>query len=98
MPPKRSRWAGEVENFQHPPAFVVKTVQTIAIQQPEEANISPIISEVSPPDLRVHFSIDQQSPTLDDDVRSKSVYEAENMETRDWTLCESQNIKKLSDS
>ena len=39
---------------------------------------SPVIGEESPPDPRVRRLVDQQTPTFDDDVRSKSVYEAQN--------------------
>ena len=82
-PPKQPRRAGDVENFQHIPVWVVETVQTTAVQQLEEANISPVIEEVSPPDPRVQLLIDQQTPTLDDDVRSMPVNEAENQENYD---------------
>ena len=38
-PPKLPRRAGDVENFQDPPASVVETVQNFATQ-PEDSNIS----------------------------------------------------------
>ena len=76
-PPKQPSRAGDVVNFQPPPASVVDTVQTIAIQQLEEANISPVIGAVSPPDPHVCLLIDQQTSTVDNNVKSMSVYEAE---------------------
>ena len=66
-----------------PPASVVETVQNMAIQQPEETNISPIIEEVLPPDPRVRPLIDQQTRTLEVDVRLMTVPEAENQETNE---------------
>ena len=45
-PPDSPRRAGNLENFQPPPASVVETVQNKAVQQPEEIDISPIIGEV----------------------------------------------------
>ena len=62
--PKRPRRAGDVENFQPPPKSVVKTEQNIAVQQPEEINISPIIGEVSPPAPQMLPLIGQDNPTL----------------------------------
>ena len=56
---------------------MVETVQNIAIQQPEESNISPVIAEVSPNAPEVQTLIDQDTPTL---VRSMKVLEAENQE------------------
>ena len=79
-PPKRSRRAGDAENFRPPSESVVQTVQNIATQRPEETNFSPIIGEVSIPDPRVRPLINQQTPALDYDVRSISVLEAENLE------------------
>ena len=78
-PPKRPRRAGDVENFQPPHASVVKTVQNIAEQHPEEINISPVIGEVSPPAPQT-FSILEKGETL---VRSMTVFEAENQELSD---------------
>ena len=79
-PPKSPRRAGDVENFQPPPASVVETLQHFAEQQPEETNISPIIGEVSPPAPQVLSILHQDTPTL---VRSMTVFEAENQETID---------------
>ena len=62
-PPKRPRRAEDVENFQPPPASVVETVQNIAVQQPEEIHISPIIGDVSPPAAPVLPLIVQDTPT-----------------------------------
>ena len=47
-PPKQQRRAGDVENFQPQSVSVVETLQTTAIQLPKEANISPVIGEVTP--------------------------------------------------
>ena len=85
-PTKRLRRAGGVENFQRPSASVVETVQNIAIQQTEETNNSPVIGEVSPLDPRVRPLIYQQTPTLEDDVRSLTVFEAENLEINERLL------------
>ena len=76
-PRKRQRRAGDVENFQPPPALVVETVQSIAVQQPEEINIYPVIEQISPPAPRMQIIIDQDTPTL---VRSMTVLEVENQE------------------
>ena len=72
-PPKRPRRAGDVQNFHSPPVSVVETVQTIATQLSEEANISPVIGKVSPPDPRIRLLIDQQTPTLNKDLKSLTV-------------------------
>ena len=72
-PPKRPRRAGDVKNFQPTSTSVMETVQNIAVQQPEETNISPVIGEVSPPAPRVQSITDQGTPTL---VRSMTVLEA----------------------
>ena len=77
--PKHPRRVGDTENFQPPPASVLETVQSIAIQQPDESDNSPVIGEVSPAAPRVQPLIDQETPTL---VRSmtENVLEAENQE------------------
>ena len=74
-PPKRSRRAGDIENFQPPSSSVVETEQNIAEQQPTEFNVSPRIGEVSLPTSRNLSLLEIDTPTL---VRSMIVYEAEN--------------------
>ena len=63
---------------------MVETVQSTINQLPEEDIISPIIGVVSPPDPRVRLLANQQTPTLDEDIRSMTEYEAENQESYDW--------------
>ena len=75
---KGPRRAGDVENFQPSLASVVETVQTIATQQPDEPNISALIGTVSSPDPRVRLLIKQQTSTLDGDMISMTIFEAEN--------------------
>ena len=70
-PPERPRRAGDIENFQPPSASVVETVQHLALQQPEECNISPVIGVVSPPAQQVQSLIDQKTPTL---IRSMTAW------------------------
>ena len=79
-PLKPSHRAGDVEDFQPPPASVVKTVQNIADLQPDEVNISPIIGAASPPAPHAPSLLEQDTPTL---FRSMTVLEAENQETLD---------------
>ena len=45
------------------------------------------------PDPRVRLIIDQQTPTLDDDVRSMSVFEAENLQID--LLTDHKNVKTV---
>ena len=52
----------------------------IAIQQPEETNISPIIGKVSPPAPQALSILEQDTPTL---VKSMTVFEVENQELSD---------------
>ena len=52
----------------------------MALQQPEECNISPVIGEFSPPAQKVQPLIDQDTPTL---VRSMTILEAENQELQE---------------
>ena len=58
-------------------------MQTTADELPEEDNISPVIGEASAPDTRIRSPVDQQNPTIDEDVRSMTVYEAEHQESYD---------------
>ena len=79
-PSKRPRRAGDVNNFQPPPASVVESVQHFAEQKPKETNISPTIAEVWPPAPQVLAILDQYTPTL---VQFMTVFEAENQEKID---------------
>ena len=79
-PPKRPRRAGDVANFQPTFASVVETVHYMAIEQPEECNISQVIGEVSPPAKQVQPLIDQDTPKL---VRSMRVLKTENHELQE---------------
>ena len=79
-PPKRPRRAGDVESYKPPPESIIKTVQHIADQQPDDTNISPIIGDVSAPAPQNASLLDIDTPTL---VRSMTVFEAQNQETVD---------------
>ena len=73
--------SGRRRDFLAPTASVVETVQNIAVQQPAETNISPIIEKVLPPVPQLALPIlEQDSPTL---VRSMTFFEAENQEMSD---------------
>ena len=79
-PTKRSRRAGDFENFQPPPASVVETSQNISVQHLDETNISAITGDVSPPALQALSVLEQDTRTL---VRSMTVFKAENQEMSD---------------
>ena len=85
-PPKRTRRAGVIENYQPPSVSVVETKQTTAEQLPVEDNISSLFAELSPPDLRVRTLANQQTPKLDKDVQSLTMHEAENQESYNWNV------------
>ena len=91
-PPKRPHRAGDVEKFQPPPKSVVETVKNVAVQQPEETNISPIIGEVSPSAPKALSILEQDTPKM---VRSMTVFEAENQEMSDY-LNSQPKLHKLS--
>ena len=78
--PKQPRRAGDIENYQPPSVSVVEFVQTTEDQLPKVDKISSKIGEVSPHNRRLRSLVHQQTPTLDEDIKSMTVYGAENQE------------------